>query len=246
MNELISVLDVRNVSMVYKVSKEKVDSFKEYFIKKVKKQIEYETFTTLNNVSFQVNKGEVFGIIGLNGAGKSTLLKIVAGIIKPTSGTVKRTGTIAPLIELGAGFNGDLTGKENIVLNGLLLGYPKKMILEKMDEIIEFADIGQHINYPLKNYSSGMRARLGFAIATIVEPDILIVDEILSVGDIKFQKKCEQKIQGMISSGTTVLFVSHSLSQVEKLCHRVLWLDQGSIVDIGDTKEIIQRFKSDN
>ena len=246
MNELKSVLDVQNVSMVYRVSREKVDSFKEYFIKKVKKQIIYETFTALNDVSFQVKQGEVFGIIGLNGAGKSTLLKIVAGILKPTSGSVKREGSIAPLIELGAGFNGDLTGVENIILNGLLLGYPKKQIINKMDEIIEFAELGQHIHYPLKNYSSGMRARLGFAIATSIKPDLLIVDEVLSVGDIKFQRKCEEKIQGMIQSGTTVLFVSHSLSQVEKLCHRVMWLDKGTVVEIGETKGVLQRFRAAN
>jgi len=237
------ILEVRDVSMQFRLMKEKVDSIKDYFIKRVKRQIQHETFNALSNVSFQVNKGEVFGIIGMNGAGKSTLLKVISGIIKPTSGQVIRHGEIAPLIELGAGFDGQLSGKENIFLNGLLLGYSRKFLTEKMDEIIQFSELGDFIHTPLKNYSSGMKARLGFAIATSIKPDLLIVDEVLSVGDIKFKKKCEDKIRSMIDSGTTVLFVSHSLGQIKELCNRVLWLQKGVIEEIGDAQEVCTNFQ---
>jgi ABC-type polysaccharide/polyol phosphate transport system ATPase subunit len=239
----MNAIEVNNVSMKYRLTTEKVDSIKQYLIKRVKKEIQYEDFYALNDVSFTVPKGEVFGIIGLNGAGKSTLLKVISGILKPTSGSVKVHGTIAPLIELGAGFNGDLTGIENIYLNGLILGYSKKMIRSKIDEIVEFSELGKFIHTPLKNYSSGMKARLGFSIATIVQPEVLIVDEVLSVGDIKFKEKSEKKIASMMSQGATVLFVSHSLGQVEKLCERVVWLESGKVRKIGQTKEIIEEYK---
>ena len=212
-----SVIEISNVTMKYRLTTEKIDSLKHFFVKKIKKEISYEDFYALNHVNFSVNKGEVLGIIGRNGAGKSTLLKIIAGVIKPTEGSIVRTGSIAPLIELGAGFNGELTGLENIKLNGLLLGYSKKFIEEKTDEIVEFSDLGKFIHTPLKNYSSGMKARLGFSIATIVKPDILIVDEVLAVGDLKFKEKSERKIRSMMEDGTTVLFVSHSLGQVGPL-----------------------------
>ncbi|MFD3271631.1 ABC transporter ATP-binding protein [Paenibacillus dendritiformis] len=244
MNDNIAI-EVTDVSMRYRLATEKITSMKHFIIKKLKKEITYQDFYALNNVNFTINKGEVFGIIGMNGAGKSTLLKIIAGILKPTSGEVNIKGSIAPLIELGAGFNGELTGMENIYLNGLILGYSKKFIKEKIDEIIEFSELEKFIYTPLKNYSSGMKARLGFSIATIVKPDILIVDEVLSVGDIKFQEKSGNKIRAMIDSGTTVLFVSHSLGQVEKLCDRVLWLDKGRVkLQSTLVAEVCKEFKS--
>lgn len=238
------ILQVQNVSMHFKHSKQKVTSLKEFLIKRLKNQIEYSEYIALNDISFTVDRGELFGIIGLNGAGKSTLLKIIAGILKPSSGKVIRKGTIAPLIELGAGFNGDLSGYENIFLNGLLLGYSKSYLMEKADDIIAFSELEEFIHVPLKNYSSGMKARLGFSIATSVQPDILIVDEVLAVGDIYFREKCENRIKEMMKNGTTVLFVSHSIGQVEKLCSRVLWLEKGQIKNIGEAKQICDEFKS--
>ena len=211
-------IEISNVTMKYRIATEKVDSLKHFFIKKLKKEIRYEDFYALQDLRFSVKKGEVLGIIGMNGAGKSTLLKIIAGIMKPSSGTVTRNGSIAPLIELGAGFNDDLSGMENIYLNGLLLGFSKQLIREKMEEIIAFSELEKFIHTPVKNYSSGMKVRLGFSIATIVQPEILIVDEVLSVGDIKFKEKSENKIRSMIKEGTSVLFVSHSLDQVESIC----------------------------
>ena len=246
MQEPKYTLEVRNVSMEFRIASEKITSLKEMFIKRLKRQIEYKTLRALDNVSFEVKKGEVFGIIGLNGAGKSTLLKIVSGILKPTSGEVIRRGTIAPLIELGAGFNGQLSGLENIYLNGLLLGYSKKFIQEKLDEIIAFSELEEFIHMPLKNYSSGMKARLGFSIATCVQPDLLIVDEVLAVGDIRFREKCENRIQSMVTSGTSVLFVSHSLSQVQRLCQRVLWLEKGRVREIGEVTAVLQQYKKSN
>lgn len=236
-------IEVSQVTMKYRLASEKIDSVKQYFIKKIKKQISYEDFFALSDISFQIQKGEVMGIIGANGAGKSTLLKIISGIMKPTSGSVKRVGTIAPLIELGAGFNGELSGIENIYLNGLLLGYSRKMMDEKLDEIIEFSEIGRFLHVPLKNYSSGMKARLGFSIATAIKPDILIVDEVLSVGDIHFREKSEQRMLSMMGNGTTVLFVSHSLPQIRKLCNRVVWLEKGRVKEIGDPTDICLKFQ---
>ncbi|MFD0961823.1 ABC transporter ATP-binding protein [Paenibacillus chungangensis] len=239
-------VNVSNVSMKYRLATEKIDSFKYLLIKKLKNELKYEEFYALKDVSFTVNRGEVFGIIGLNGAGKSTLLKIIAGVIKPTIGRVEKHGSIAPLLELGAGFNGELTGIENIYLNGLLFGYTKKFIAHKIDEIIEYSELGKFIHTPLKNYSSGMKARLGFSIATIVQPDILIVDEVLAVGDIKFKAKSEEKIRQMMSGGTTVLFVSHSLGQVENICDRALWLEHGEVKSIGNPGELIADYKNSN
>lgn len=237
-------VSAEHVSMKYRLGKEKIDSLKEYFVKRIKNEISYKEFFALNDISFSVEKGEVFGIIGKNGAGKSTLLKIVAGIIKPTSGRVFRNGTVAPLIELGAGFDGELNGIENIYLNGMLLGYSRKMITEKLEEICAFSELGDFLNIPLKNYSSGMKARLGFSIATMVEPDILIVDEALSVGDIQFRAKSEGKILKMIESGTTVLFVSHSIDQVQRICNRVMWLEKGTIREIGPAAEVCNHYKN--
>ncbi|WP_018753884.1 ABC transporter ATP-binding protein [Paenibacillus sanguinis] len=235
---------VDQVSMKYKLMSGKVNSLKQVFINAMTQRIAYEEFSALEDVSFEVQKGEVFGIVGLNGAGKSTLLKIVAGILKPTSGSVERFGSLVPLIELGGGFNSELTGVENIYLNGMLLGYSKKFIKEKLDEIVEFAELQKFIHNPIKNYSSGMRARLGFSIATLVKPDILIVDEVLSVGDHKFKEKSEAKMKELMGSGTTVLFVSHSIDQMKNMCNRVLWLEQGSVKDIGPADIICDKYKT--
>jgi ABC-2 type transport system ATP-binding protein/lipopolysaccharide transport system ATP-binding protein len=242
--QMAAILQVQDVSMHFKQPNQKITALKEYLIKRVNRQIKYSEVTALQNVSFSVDRGEIFGIIGLNGAGKSTLLKIIAGILKPSTGNIIRNGSVAPMIELGAGFNGELTGYENIFLNGLLLGHSKKFLREKVDEIIDFSELHDFIHVPLKNYSSGMKARLGFAIATCVKPDLLIVDEVLSVGDTHFREKCEQRIKSMINQGTTVLFVSHSIGQVEKLCSRVLWLEKGKIKKIGDAKQICSEYKA--
>lgn len=238
-----NAVEVRNVQMHFNMSKEKIDSIKEYVIKFLKRQLMYENFVALNDVSFDIRKGDVFGIVGLNGSGKSTLLKVISGILKPTRGTVKVNGTIAPLIELGAGFDMDLTARENIFLNGSVLGFSRKMMHEKFDEIVEFSEMKDFLDVPMKNYSSGMVARVAFAIATITHPDILIVDEILSVGDFHFQEKCEARIQKMMSGGTTVIIVSHSIQQIEKLCNRVLWLDHGDMKMLGDMETVCNAYK---
>lgn len=237
-------IQIKNVSMKFNMSSEKIDSLKEYLIKFVKKELYYKEFWALKNIDLEIRKGEIFGIIGFNGAGKSTLLKIIASVLKPTTGKVIINGVIAPLIELGAGFDADLTARENIFLNGAVLGYSKKYMESKAEEIIKFAELEDFIDVPIKNYSSGMYARLGFSIATIVEPDILIVDEILSVGDIQFKQKCEDKIQKMLDKGVTVVLVSHDMNQVETLCDRVLWIEKGKIKKIAKAKEICEEFKN--
>ena len=228
--------------MIFNMSKEKIDSVKEYMIKLIKKELMYTQFVALENISFNVKKGEVVGLVGLNGSGKSTLLKIIAGVMKPTKGSVSVNGTIAPLIEVGAGFNPNLSGRENIFLNGMLLGYSKKYLQEHTQEIIDFAEIGEFIDVPLKNYSSGMRSRLGFAIATTVRPQILIVDEVLSVGDFKFKEKCHKRIQEMMANDTTVLIVSHSINQVKELCSRCIWLEKGHMVMDGPSQEVCDKY----
>jgi len=236
------VIIVENVSMVFNISKEKIDSFKEFFIKLVKKELMFKQFTALKDINITVNKGEVVGLMGLNGSGKSTLLKIIAGVMKPTTGKVTVKGSVAPLIEVGAGFNPDLTGRENIFLNGYLLGFSKQYINEHMQEIIDFAELGEFIDVPLKNYSSGMKSRLGFSIATAVNPQILIVDEVLSVGDFKFQQKCHKKIQELMSGNTTVFIVSHNISQIRELCTRCIWLEKGKITAEGSAQEICDKY----
>ena len=236
---------VDNVTMQFNLSKERIDSIKEYVVKLVKGKLLYNAFSALTDVSFSVKKGEVFGIVGLNGSGKSTILKIVSGILKPTQGQASIEGTISPLIELGAGFDMDLTARENIFLNGYVLGYTKEYIKEKFDEIVEFSELEEFLDVPIKNFSSGMIARLGFSIATLVHPDILIVDEILSVGDYKFQDKCEKRIQEMMSGGTTVLIVSHSIEQIRRLCDRVLWLEKGKVKMIGETKDVCDAYQGE-
>ena len=218
---------VDNVSMKFNLSKEKVDSLKDYIIKSLKKEIQYNEFWALQNVCFTVEKGDRVGILGLNGAGKSTLLKVIAGVFKPTEGTVTKYGKMVPLLELGAGFDPQYTGRENIYLYGAMLGYTKAFIDEKYDEIVKFSELKEFIDVPIKNYSSGMKSRLGFSIATVVSPKILILDEVLSVGDAKFRKKSEKKVLSMFDSGVTVLFVSHSLAQVQRICNKAMILEKG-------------------
>ncbi len=243
MNENLAI-EVNNVSMRFNMPREKVDNMKEFFVKLIKKQLHYEEFYALNDVSLSVKRGEVVGIVGLNGSGKSTLLKVISGILKPTTGTAEINGTISPLIELGAGFDFELTTRENIFLNGSVLGFDRKFIREKYDEILDFAELRDFENVAIKNFSSGMIARLGFAIATLVKPDILIVDEILAVGDFLFQQKCEKRINEMMAGGTTVLIVSHSIDQIERLCSRVVWLEHGKVRADGETNEICEQYKN--
>ena len=238
----VKAVEVEDVSMRFNLSKEKVDSFKEYVLRKIQGNIKYDEFYALKNISFKVAKGESFAIVGANGSGKSTLLKLISKIYKPTEGRIVVNGSLAPLIELGAGFDMDLTARENIFLNGLLLGYNKKFIESTFDSIIDFSELYKFVDVPIKNFSSGMVARLGFSIATLVKPDILIIDEILSVGDIAFQQKCEEKIQHMMAGGTTVLLVSHSIKQITKIAERAIWLDHGKILLSGDAKEVCKAY----
>lgn len=233
-----------NVSMKFRKTSEKITSFKEYMIKKIKGKVRYEEFVALDDINLEIGRSEVVGFVGLNGAGKSTLLKLVASVQRPTIGNVIINGRVSPLLELGAGFDYDLTGRENIYLNGLILGYSKAFINEKMNDIIQFAELENFIDTPIKNYSSGMKARLGFAIATAKVPEILIVDEVLSVGDGRFKKKSEQKMIEIIKSDATVLFVSHSLPQIRRLCTKVVWLEKGKIKMVGDTKEVCDKYES--
>ena len=241
------MIKIENVSMKFNLGIDKDFSVKQAFVnifsgKAKKKNKKDNEFWALKNVSFTVGKGEVVGLIGSNGAGKSTLLKVVSGVMKPTSGKIKVAGVISPMIELGAGFDGNLTAKENIYLNGAILGYSKKFLDSKFDEIVEFSELKDFLEVPVKNFSSGMTAKLAFSIATIVNPEILIVDEILSVGDIKFQEKSKAKMMEMIKGGTTVLYVSHSLQSIKELCNKVIWLDHGQVVKIGNTKEICDEY----
>lgn len=238
-----TVIEVKNVSMHFNLMVERVDSIKEYVIKLLKGKLLYNDFVALSHVSFNVKKGEIIGLIGLNGAGKSTLLKIIAGVLKPTSGEVTVKGSIAPLIEVGAGFDPELTARENIYLNGAILGHDRKFMDSKFDEIIDFAELRNFVDVPVKNFSSGMYARLGFAIATMVQPDILIVDEVLSVGDYKFQKKCEDRIQAMLDKGVTVVLVSHDINMIKKLCTKVVWLEHGHLRDIGPTAKVCKEYE---
>lgn len=241
--ELEKIIIAENVKMVFNLSKDRIGSLKEYVIKFFKRQLFYDEFTALEDISFTLHKGEVLGILGLNGAGKSTLLKLIAGVLKPTKGTIKTLGTIAPLIELGAGFDHELSARENVFLNAAVLGHTKKLIESKFDEIISFAELEEFVDVPVKNFSSGMIARLGFAIATVVNPDILIVDEVLSVGDFKFGQKSENKIKEMIAGGTTVLFVSHSAEAMARICQKGLLLERGKMIAYGDVKEVLVTYK---
>ncbi|MBR2731031.1 MAG: ABC transporter ATP-binding protein [Clostridia bacterium] len=233
---------VDNVSILFNLNKEKVDNLKEYVIKLLTRKLHFTEFWALKNISFTVEKGERVGVLGFNGAGKSTLLKTIAGVLKPTEGSVRVSGVIAPMLELGAGFDMNYSGKENIFLYGATMGYSRKFIEEKYDEIVAFSELQDFIEVPVKNYSSGMRARLGFAIATAVEPEILILDEVLSVGDAKFRKKSEAKIRSMFDKGITVLFVSHSTEQILNICDKAILLDHGRLIAQGTAQEVCAQY----
>ena len=240
------IIDIKNVSVRFNKSTENISGLKEYMIKMIKRELMFQEFFALKDISFTVKRGESWGLIGKNGSGKSTLLKLISGIIKPYQGSITVQGSISPLIELGAGFDSELTARENIFLNGALLGYKKKFITENFDRIVEFAELSEFIDIPLKNFSSGMSARLGFAIATITKPDILIVDEVLAVGDFAFQQKCKKRMEELLSGGTTLLFVSHSIEQVQELCQNAIWLEHGNIKAIGDTTSVSQQYMATN
>ncbi len=243
MDQQDNIIVVDNVTMRFNLAEEKTDSIKEYCMKLLKGKLHYNDFYALKNVSFTIERGDSVALIGKNGSGKSTLLKILAGVMYPTMGGISVRGTIAPLIELGAGFDIELTAKENIYLNGAILGFDRAFMDQHFDEIVEFSELQDFINVPLKNYSSGMIARLGFAIATIIKADILIVDEVLAVGDFRFQEKCKQKIAELLSGGTTLLFVSHSAEQVKQLCRKAVWLDHGNMMAYGDTEEVYRMYE---
>lgn len=234
---------VNHLTMEFKITKDKIDTLKEFVIRTLKRDKKgTQTVRVLDDISFEVKKGDKLGILGFNGAGKSTLLKILAGIYEPTTGSITINGKVAPLLELSAGFDKNYTGKNNIYLNGAFLSMDKDFLDKKYDEIVEFSELGEYINYPVKNYSSGMRAKLGFSIATLVEPDILIVDEILSVGDIKFRKKSSEKINELMAEGVTVLLVSHSIGQIRKICDKCIWIDNGKIVMEGEANEVCDAY----
>ena len=233
-----SIIRVENVSMRFRMANDRVTSIKEMVTKMLKRQVEYKDFWALKNVSFDVKRGEVIGLIGRNGAGKSTILKIISGILKPTEGSVYRGGGIVPMLELGSGFDYDLTGKENIYLNGAVLGYSKEFLESRYNDILEFSELGEFINTPIRNYSSGMLMRLAFSIATVVNPEILIVDEILSVGDENFQKKSHARMMELMAGGTTVLYVSHNLDQIREMCNRVVWLENHTVKMFREVKEV--------
>ncbi len=244
MDQHDNIIVVDNVTMRFNLAEEKTDSIKEYCMKLLKGKLHYNDFYALKNVSFAIERGDSVALIGKNGSGKSTLLKILAGVMYPTMGGISVRGTIAPLIELGAGFDIELTARENIYLNGAILGFDRAFMDQHFEEIVEFSELQDFINVPLKNYSSGMIARLGFAIATIIKADILIVDEVLAVGDFRFQEKCKQKITELLSGGTTLLFVSHSAEQVKQLCKKAVWLDHGNMMAYGDTEEVYQMYEA--
>lgn len=240
------IVDVKNIDIEFNIASERISSMKEYFIKTLKGVISYNKFKALDNVSFTMNKGESIALIGLNGCGKSTLLKTIAGVLKPSKGTVKVYGNIAPLIELGAGFDPDLTGEENVFLNGAILGHDKETMNSYYDSIVEFSELGPFMATPVKNYSSGMLARLGFAIATIGNPDLLIVDEALSVGDFRFQEKCIKRIKNLLNNGTSLLFVSHSINQVKEICKRSIWIEKGTVIKDGSTQKVADEYIKTN
>lgn len=232
------IVNVNDVFIQFNMATERVNHLKEYVIKLLKHQLLFQKFEALKDISFAVKRGESWGIVGANGSGKSTLLKTISGILKPYKGSVKIKGSISPLIELGAGFDGEMTARENIFLNGCVLGYTEEFLKEKFDEIVDFAEVRSFLDVPLKNFSSGMAARLGFAIATTVKPDILICDEVLAVGDFKFQEKCEKRMNDLLSGGTTLLFVSHSIEQVKRMCKKAIWLDHGEMKMMGEADEV--------
>ena len=237
------MIEVKNVTMKFRMSDEPINSLKEIFTSAVSGKLKFNEFLALNDVSFELEKGKTLGLVGKNGAGKSTLLKLILGIMKPTSGTINTYGSIVPMLELGAGFDLELSGKENIYLNGAILGYSKEYLESKYDEIVDFAEIREFIEMLIRNYSSGMMARLAFSIASVVQPEILIVDEILAVGDVAYQEKSFNRMKELMSGGATVLFVSHDLDKIEEMCDKVIWLDKGKVIMFGETKEVINSYK---
>ena len=239
-----SIITVDNVSVHFRMDKNHTTSLKEWVVSFLKGKQQYEEFHALENVTFDVKRGEIFGVIGRNGAGKSTLLKVVSGIYKPTSGKAVSAGRIAPMLELGSGFDQELSGHDNIFLNGAILGFTEDFLKQKYDEIVAFSELGEFIHQPIKTYSSGMMMRLAFSVATIVEPEILIVDEILAVGDASFQQKSRARMLELMQGGTTVLFVSHTMSQIREMCDRVLWLDHGRVKMIGPTQEVCDAYEA--
>ncbi|MDE6923186.1 MAG: ABC transporter ATP-binding protein [Oscillospiraceae bacterium] len=237
-----TMIEVSDVSMRFRMNSDRIMSLKEFVTTALRGKLRYQEFTALEHVSFTVKKGETLGLIGRNGAGKSTMLKVISGILKPTEGNVTCHGNVVPMLELGSGFDMDLTGKENIFLNGAILGYSEEFLKAKYDEIVEFSELGQFIGAPIRNYSSGMLARLAFSIATVVQPEILIVDEILAVGDAQFQEKSKKRMLELMGGGTTVLFVSHSIEQVREMCGRVVWLEQGRMKAMGTAEDVCQAY----
>ena len=238
------IIDVQDVTMRFRMNNDRILSLKEFVTTELRGKLEYQEFTALEHVSFQVKKGETLGLIGRNGAGKSTMLKVISGILKPTTGAVTCRGNIVPMLELGSGFDMDLSGRENIFLNGAILGYDEPFLKAKFDEIVDFSELGQFIEVPIRNYSSGMLARLAFSIASVINPEVLIVDEILSVGDAAFQEKSRKRMMELMGGGTTVLFVSHSLDQIREMCNRVVWLDHGKVRAFGDTERICDAYEA--
>lgn len=238
-----TMIEVNDVTMRVHMNLDKIRSLKEFVTRKLSGKLAYQDFTALEHVSFTVRRGETFGLIGRNGAGKSTMLKVISGILKPTEGSVVCHGNVVPMLELGSGFDMDLTGRENIFLNGAILGYSEEFLKEKYEEIVAFSELGQFIETPIRNYSSGMLARLAFSIATAVRPEILIVDEILSVGDAQFQAKSKARMLELMGGGTTVLFVSHNLEQIKEMCDRVVWLEQGKVRQLGETQDVCPAYQ---
>lgn len=238
------MIEVNDVSMRFRMANDRINSIKEFAIAKLRGKLQYSEFEALKHVSFDVKKGQVVGLIGHNGAGKSTILKVISGILKPTEGSVTVGGNVAPMLELGSGFDMDMSGRENIFLNGAILGYSEEFLKSKYDEIVAFSEIGQFIDVPLRNYSSGMIARLAFSVATVVVPEVLIVDEVLSVGDASFQEKSRARMMELMSGGTTVLFVSHSLTQIQEMCSRVVWLDHGQLRMFGQAAEVCKAYQA--
>lgn len=240
-----TMIEVRDVSMRFRMANDRISSIKEYVIARLQGKLKYNEFEALKYVSFDVKRGEVMGLIGHNGAGKSTLLKVISGILKPTEGSVLVRGNVAPMLELGSGFDFDMTGRENIFLNGAILGYSEDFLKSKYDEIVAFSEIGPFIDMPLRNYSSGMVARLAFSVATVVVPEILIVDEVLSVGDAAFQEKSRRRMMELMGGGTTVLFVSHDIAQIREMCNRVVWLESGSARMFGKAQMVCDAYEND-
>ena len=245
MDEKKVMIDVDHVTIRFNLANQKVDNLKEYFVKLIKRELMFQEFLAVKDVSFQVREGEAWALVGSNGSGKSTMLKAISRILKPYKGSISVNGTVAPLIELGAGFDAEMTARENIFLNGCVLGHTEKFMQEHFDEIVEFAEVEKFLDSPLKNFSSGMRARLGFAIATMVKPDILIVDEVLAVGDVKFRAKCEKRMKELLEGGTTLLYVSHNINEVKRLCTHAIWIDKGVERMKGDVKTVADAYMAE-